>query len=85
MFNKLKNFVRVDGLLHLLVCYCLIVTAALVPGGLLAGIIVAVAASLFKESYDITVKKNPKKDSVHDLICDAVGVLLGIGVSLLLM
>ena len=36
----------------------------------------AVLVGLAKEAYDILVKKSDAKLSIHDLICDCIGIIM---------
>jgi len=85
-FSKIKQYVAVDGLLHFLVCYAIIITFALIDTAVfpIAGTMVAVFCAAFKEGYDITFKHQDKKATVHNVIFNVLGILIGIVVCLLL-
>ena len=74
--EKIKNAIKwigVDGLLHFLVCYALMLALTPIIGwyALIPTAIVAAG----KEGYDFHIQKsNNKQQVVHDLICDAAGV-----------
>lgn len=75
--EKLKAIIKwiaVDGLLHFLACYAIMLTLTPIIGiwwTILATTIVA----LSKEAYDFFIQKDNDKHAVlHDLICDAVGM-----------
>ena len=75
--EKLKNIIKwigVDGLLHFLVCYAMML--ALSPMiGWWALLPTAVVAAL-KEGYDFHIQKdNDKPQVIHDLLCDAAGIV----------
>ena len=64
-----------DGLLHFLVCYTIMLTLAPFIGWW--ALIPVIVAALAKEAYDLFIQKDNDKDAViHDLICDAVGLML---------
>ena len=75
--ERLKNAIKwigVDGLLHFLVCYAMML--ALTPlMGFYALIPTALVAAA-KEGYDYHIEKdNNREQVIHDLICDGAGVL----------
>lgn len=76
--EKLKTICRwvgVDGLLHFLVCYAVMLAFTPVVGVWWALLSVA-AASLVKEAMDYFIQKdNDRNALLHDLICDGAGVL----------
>lgn len=79
--EKIKNLLRwvgTDGFLHFLVCYAMMLAFTPIVGAwwtLLATVLVALA----KEGTDFFVQKDNDKDQViHDLICDAVGILMAL-------
>ena len=81
MLNKLRQLIKwiaVDGLLHFLVCYSMMLTLMPIIGiwwTILATAIVA----LGKEAYDFFIQKdNNKEQVIHDLICDAIGILVAL-------
>ena len=85
LLPAIKNYMGVDGLLHMLVCYAIVVTFGLIEYK--AGIIIALGLSIFKECYDYSYRKQNPWDwehTFHDLIFDAIGILLGVAVCLVL-
>lgn len=75
----------IDGLLHLLICYLIVVTFGLIDW--IPGVVVALFLSIFKECYDYSYRKQNPWDwnhTLHDLIFDAIGILLGVAVCLVL-
>ena len=85
IFNTIWNYVQIDGLLHFLVCYALVVTLTLFDTAIfpIAGTVVAVFCATIKECWDASYKHATKKQIIHDLIFDALGILIAIGVCLL--
>lgn len=78
--NKVWALLRVDGLLHLLVCAEIVqVFAAFAP--FWVGVIVAACAAAGKEVYDLLSKRGTAE--WHDIACDGIGILLGTIVSLI--
>jgi uncharacterized membrane protein YjdF len=75
--EKLKTICRwvgVDGLLHFLVCYGMML--ALTPiVGVWWSLFAAVLASLVKEAIDSIMNDSDECNAAHDLICDGAGVL----------
>ena len=79
--KKFINWIAIDGLLHILVCYASILAvtpmAVSLGKGVVAGTIVAMALSLIKEAYDVLVKGSTWQNVWHDLLCDAMGLTCG--------
>ena len=78
MMKKLKeilNWVAVDGLLHLLVCYAMMLALTPVVGVWWATA-ATVTVAVFKEVFDALCGRNTWSQMVHDFICDGVGLLL---------
>lgn len=76
--KEILSWVGVDGLLHLLVCW-LVILVITPMNGIWAAVLAAVLLSLGKEAWDVLIQKdNDKIQAVHDLICDAAGVLAGL-------
>ena len=77
-FEKIKaiaTWVAVDGLLHLLVCYAIML--ALTPVvGLWWAIAATASAAVAKEVFDALCGRNTWSQMVHDLICDGAGILM---------
>lgn len=81
LWARVKAYVGVDGVLHFLVCYAIVVTFGLID--FVAGVIVAVGLSILKECWDYAVvtKRGEKWNwgsASHDLLFDLLGVVLGI-------
>lgn len=76
--EKLKTICRwvgVDGLLHFLVCYGMMLAFTPVVGVWWA-IFSVTAASLVKEWMDFFIQQDNDRDAVwHDFICDGAAVL----------
>lgn len=72
--KNVKNWVATDGLLHFAFSVLLIlITFPIIKWwSLLFSLIVG----LLKEVYDITVKKSDPRLSIHDLICDCIGIIM---------
>ena len=85
IFNTVWNYVQIDGLLHFLVCYALVITFALFDTAIfpIAGTMVAVFCAIIKECWDASYKHAMKKQIIHDLVFDALGILIAIGICLL--
>ena len=84
------KLIRTDGLLHFLVNYATVLTFTLFDPALIAGPVVAVFLSAFKECYDVSNFKKAgtevaviRKETIHDAIFDILGILAGAGVCLL--
>lgn len=83
--NKIKNFIKnifnwisTDGLLHLLVCYSLMIT--LLPlVGVWWSLLITTVIAIAKEAWDYFYEKdNNLKQVLHDVICDAGGLILSL-------
>lgn len=74
--KKLIKLVATDGLLHILVCYAMML--ALTPMiGMWLAMIASVIASAIKEAYDYYIQKdNNREQVIHDAVCDVVGMAL---------
>lgn len=86
IFNAIWKYMAIDGLLHFLVCYAIVITFALADPCVfpIAGTMVAVGCAFFKEAYDVTFKHQDKKATIHDAIFDVLGIAVAIGVCYLL-
>ena len=75
--EKLKTICRwvgVDGLLHFLVCYGMMLAFTPIIG-VWWSLFAAVLASLVKEAIDSIMNDSDECNAWHDLICDGAGVL----------
>lgn len=70
-FNKWLN---ADGLLH--ISFTSMVITFSFPLIKWWSVGLAVLVGLAKEAYDILVKKSEPKLSIHDLICDLIGIII---------
>lgn len=76
--KKLIKWVAIDGLLHILVCYAIMLALTPMIGGWLA-MLITVIASAVKEAYDYHIQKdNNREQVIHDAACDVVGMLSAI-------
>lgn len=77
--EKLKNAIKwvgVDGLLHILTCYAMMLALTPMIGFAVASYATALAAAL-KEAFDYFYQKDNDIVAVgHDFACDAVGYIL---------
>lgn len=76
--GKIKDILRwiaTDGLLHILMCYAMMLALSPMVGVWWSMLATSLAA-LVKEAMDFFVQKdNDKEQVIHDLICDAVGIM----------
>lgn len=73
--KKIISWVAVDGLLHLLVCYAMML--ALTPVvGLWWAVAATASVAVAKEVFDALCGRNTWSQMSHDFICDGVGLLL---------
>ena len=76
LIRNIIKWINTDGLLHFLVCYS--ITLALTPLIGLYALIPTFIAAGGKEAYDyFIIKSNNVGQVVHDLICDAAGIIGG--------
>ena len=76
--KEILSWVGVDGLLHLLVCWLVMLVVIPIRGIWLA-ILTSLVLSIGKEIWDVFIQKdNCKEQAIHDIICDGIGVLAGL-------
>lgn len=68
------NWINIDGALHFAFSALLILLSF--PLIKWWSLLFAFIVSVLKEVYDITVKKSDLKLSIHDLICDCIGIIM---------
>lgn len=74
LINGLYNWLNTDGLLHISITSMIITFSFPLIRWWSLGL--AVILGLAKEAYDILVKKSDQKLSIHDLICDGMGIVM---------
>lgn len=74
LINGLYNWLNTDGLLHISIT-SMIITFSF-PLIMWWSVGLAVLVGLAKEAYDILAKKSDPKLSIHDLICDCIGIVM---------
>jgi hypothetical protein len=74
----LFKWIATDGLLHILVCYSMML--ALTPMiGIWLAMLMAMVVSAIKEAYDYCIQKdNNREQVIHDAACDVVGMFSAI-------
>ena len=72
LIKGLYNWLNTDGLLHISFTSMIITFSFPLIRWWSVGL--AVFVGLTKEAYDILVKKSDPKLSIHDLICDCIGI-----------
>lgn len=73
--KRLLNWIATDGLLHIQTCYALMLTFQPMVGIWWAKGITA-SCAIGKEVVDALRGKNTWEQVRHDLICDAIGILM---------
>lgn len=73
LIKGLYNWLNTDGLLHISITSMIITFSFPLIRWWSVGL--AVILGLAKEAYDILVKKSDPKLSIHDLICDGMGIV----------
>ena len=74
LIKGLYNWLNTDGLLHISFTSMIITFSFPLIRWWSVGL--AVLVGLAKEAYDILVKKSDAKLSIHDLICDYIGIII---------
>lgn len=76
--KKLIKWVAIDGWLHILVCYSIML--ALTPMiGIWLGLLIVMVVSAIKEAYDYYIQKdNNREQVIHDVVCDMIGMVAAI-------
>lgn len=75
MIKECIKWVGIDGLLHFLVCYAMMLTfGPYIGNGLAIGVTLLFAFG--KEAYDVFIAKdNNFSQAMHDLSCDFAGIV----------
>ena len=80
LFNKISSWFSIDGLLHFLVCYTLMLTFQPIVGMLWA-LVVTIIPALIKEAWDYFIQKDNTSYQVkRDLIFDWFGIAAALAV-----
>ena len=74
LIKGLYDWLNTDGLLHISITSMIITFSFPLIKWWSVGL--AVLVGLAKEAYDILVKKSDPKLSIHDLICDCIGIVM---------
>lgn len=72
-----SSWIRRDGLLHMETCALIVIVAGLAVPWWVAGL-VGLCAGIGKELWD---KRHNGVPSWHDVICDCIGILLGMAIA----
>ena len=72
--KSLYNWLSTDGLLHISFSSMIIIFSFPLIKWWSIGL--AILVGIAKEVYDILVKKSDPKLSIHDLICDCIGIVM---------
>lgn len=76
--KKMLKWVGIDGLLHFLVCYAMMLTFAPMIG-LAWAVLATTGVAVLKEVWDFCIQKdNNEKQVMHDFVFDIVGILMAI-------
>ena len=76
--KKMLKWVGIDGLLHFLVCYAMMLTLAPMIG-LAWAVLATTGVAVLKEVWDFCIQKdNDAEQVLHDLLCDIVGIVIAI-------
>lgn len=71
--KRVKSWIAIDGLLHFLVCYAMMLALSPIIG-IGWATTVTFAFALGKEVYDVFIQKdNNYEQAGHDIICDLAG------------
>lgn len=81
MVEKIKKAIKwiaIDGLLHILVCYAIMLAFKPLVGTWLT-LVVTIFFATAKELWDYFVERdNNLKQVIHDCICDIVGIIFAL-------
>lgn len=80
LIRKIRSWVAVDGLLHILVSALLFVTFFAIKPDYFGASVMTLGLGIFKEIYD---KTHNGSATWHDIICDLVGIGVGVLITLL--
>lgn len=84
LIKNVINFIQLDGLLHFLACAIIIFTFAPIVGNIGNAVIIATVVALAKEYLDILIlRTNTWKQSLKDILFDALGVIYAILICLI--
>ena len=76
--KKMLKWVGIDGLLHFLVCYAMMLTLAPMIGLALA-VLATTGVAVLKEVWDFCIQKdNDAEQVLHDVILDGIGILIAL-------
>ena len=75
-FRNIMKWIAVDGLLHFLACYA-IMLAFMPMVGIWWTTAITLSAAIGKEVIEALRGKNNKTQVIHDFICDGLGMAAG--------
>lgn len=76
--KKMLKWVGIDGLLHFLVCYAMMLTFAPMIG-LAWAVLATTGVAVLKEVWDFCIQKdNDAEQVLHDVILDGTGILIAL-------
>ena len=76
--KKMLKWVGIDGLLHFLVCYDMMLTLAPMIG-LAWAVLATTGVAVLKEVWDFCIQKdNDAEQVLHDVILDGTGILIAL-------
>ena len=78
LIKSLYNWLNTDGLLHLLVSFLILISLYILNIKFYICLIITICIGLLKEVYDLIKKKNNIKQSLHDIICDLIGITISV-------
>jgi hypothetical protein len=75
LFASVCNLVKLDGLLHFLMCAIIVFTFFPILKNVGNAVIVATVLALTKEYFDVLMKRsNTLKQALKDILFDALGI-----------
>lgn len=76
--KKMLKWVGIDGLLHFLVCYAMMITFAPMIG-LAWAVLATTGVAVLKEVWDFCIQKdNNEQQVMHDIVFDILGIVMAI-------
>ena len=78
MLKNIYQWIASDGLLHILVSMVVVLCLQPLVGTILS-ILISMLIGISKEHYDMYIEKdNNEQQSLHDFICNCVGIVLSL-------
>lgn len=81
--KRILQWIATDGLLHILMCATISLAVLNITDRLWLALVAGIIPAIGKEVWDVYIQKdNNYEQAAHDLICDAIGLLITVVVYL---